>query len=356
MSEPIKTRPPQVTLASGLVIASSLVVLVSSWGQVAALGSLDTQEAITAALSEPPVSSLGLDADGLTGLVRVLALVAAAGACATGILGWYVRRPDKGARLGLTVFAVLVFLSGLPGAWLPSGSIAGSFVAAGAAMLWMVPAREWFATGRWTPPPPREPAPARTPRSAGGPGVVAPPQQGPSVPPPAGRPYGEHPPQPWQPPQAQRPLARPVPLLRPGAVVTAFVLTVVMAGGLLALSVMWIAMVGLSPDLVTRLIDEQQPELAEAGLSAADVRGMMLALAGGFVLWCSVALVLAGFVMARRDWARRGLMVVAALSAGASLALLGSTTLVLVPAVAALVTVALLRRVEVRRWFSLEQH
>ncbi|UFN42630.1 hypothetical protein [Nocardioides okcheonensis] len=172
----------------------------------------------------------------------------------------------------------------------------------------------------------------------------------------AGRPYGEHPPQPWQPPQAQRPLARPVPLLRPGAVVTAFVLTVVMAGGLLALSVMWIAMVGLSPDLVTRLIDEQQPELAEAGLSAADVRGMMLALAGGFVLWCSVALVLAGFLMARRDWARRGLMVVAALSAGASLALLGSTTLVLVPAVAALVTVALLRRVEVRRWFSLEQH
>ncbi|MBS2936291.1 hypothetical protein KDN32_00870 [Nocardioides sp. J2M5] len=354
MSEPIKTRPPQVTLASGLVIASSLVVLVSAWGQVASLGSLDTQAAIDAALSDPPVSSLGLDADGLTGLVRVLALVAAASACATGILGWWVRRPDKGARLGLTVFAVVVFLAGLPSAWLPSGSIAGSFVAAGAAMLWMVPAREWFATGRWTPPPPREPAPARTPAATGRPGAGGPPP--PYAPPPAGRPFGEHPSQPWQPQQAPRPAQRPVPVLRPGAVVTAFVLTVVMAGGLLALSVMWIAMAGLAPDLVARLIDEQQPELAEAGVSADDLRGMMLAMAGGFVLWCSVALVLAGFVMARRDWARRGLMVVAALSAGASLALLGSTTLVLVPAAAALVTVVLLRRVEVRRWFSVEQH
>ena len=355
MSEPIKTRPPQVTLASGLVIVSSVVVLATSWTQVASLGSLDTQEAVAAALAEPPVASLGLDAAGLTNLVRVLAMVAAVGACATGILGWYVRRPDRGARLGLTIVAVPVFLAGLPGAWLPSGGIAGSFVAAGAAMLWMVPAREWFATGRWTPPPPREPAVSRSaPTRSGQPFPPLPPTS--AGPPPATGPYGAHRPTGIHSPLAQQ---RPGPhqgaVLRPGAVVTAFVLTVVMAGGLLALSVMWIAIAGLAPDLLARMVDEQ-PDLTDAGFTVDELRGMMLGLAGGFIVWCSAALVLAGFVMARRDWARKGLMAVAALSAGACLALLPSTVLVVVPAVAAVVTVVCLRRVEVRRWFSVEQH
>jgi hypothetical protein len=64
--------------------------------------------------------------------------------------------------------------------------------------------------------------------------------------------------------------------------------------------------------------------------------------------------VLAGFAMARRAWARRGLMVSAAFSAGACFALVLSTPLVLIPAAAAVATVVCLRRVEVRRWFSLE--
>src|SRR5690606_24641982 len=109
------------------------------------LGSLETQESIRDFLAEAPFSSLGLDAASTSDLLRITCLVAAASACATAILGWYVRKPDRSARLGLSIFAVPVFVTGLA-----AGGLAGSFVAAGAAMLWVMPAREWFATGRWT--------------------------------------------------------------------------------------------------------------------------------------------------------------------------------------------------------------
>lgn len=356
VSQPTKQRPPQVSLASGLVMFSSVVVLLTAWERVTSLRSLETQEAIRDVLAEAPFTSLGLTVSSTTDLLRVSCMVAAACACATAILGWYVRKPDRSSRLALTLIAVVVFLTGIP-----AGGLAGSFVAAGAAMLWMHPAREWFATGRWTPPPPREPAPSRSAPSRHASPATRSGQAFPPFPPtsagprPAASPYGEHRPAPVHPPH-RRPGTRQGAVLRPGAVVTAFVLTVVMAGGLLALSVMWIAIAGLAPDLLARMVDEQQPDLTDAGLTVDELRGMMLGLAGGFIVWCSVALVLAGFVMARRDWARKGLMAVAALSAGACLALLPSTVLVVVPAVAAVVTVVCLRRVEVRRWFSVEQH
>jgi hypothetical protein len=94
--------------------------------------------------------------------------------------------------------------------------------------------------------------------------------------------------------------------------------------------------------------------MLDDGLSLEQVRTTVFALAGVFVVWCVMALVLAGFAMARREWARRGLMVSAAFSAGACLALVLNTPLVLLPAAAAVATVVCLRRVEVRRWFQLD--
>ena len=84
------------------------------------------------------------------------------------------------------------------------------------------------------------------------------------------------------------------------------------------------------------------------------VRDTVLAFAGAFIVWCVVALVLAGFAMARRDWARRGLMAVAALSAVGCMFFVLDNPLVVFPAMAAVATVLCLRRVEVRRWFTLE--
>ena len=146
MSQPTKQRPPQVSLASGIVMFSSVVVLLTAWERVTSLGSLETQDAIRDVLADAPFSSLGLTVSSTVDLLRVACMVAAACACATAILGWYVRKPDRSSRLGLTLFAVVVFVTGIP-----AGGLAGSFVAAGAAMLWMQPAREWFATGQLDP-------------------------------------------------------------------------------------------------------------------------------------------------------------------------------------------------------------
>jgi hypothetical protein len=364
VSQPTQQRPPQVTLAVGIIIFASVMVLATATQMVVTLNSLETQQAIREFLAEPPFSSLGLDVAGASALLRITCLVAAACACATGILGWYARLPDRSARLGLSLFAVPVFVAGLP-----AGGLAGSFVAAGAAMLWLVPAREWFATGRWTPP---SPAPAKEPGRrtplgglggrSGQAGQGLRPPSGPTTPPPATRPFGEHRPPASHAPAEQRPTSSQVapdawqhPQLlhaRPGAMVAAFVITVVTAGGLLALSLLWIAMAALSPEFLRTVLEQQQPDMFDDGLAFQQVRETVLAYAGAFTVWCLVALVLAGFAMARRDWARRGLMVIAAFSAGGCLVFVLTTALVVIPAAAALATVVCLRRVEVRRWFS----
>lgn len=373
MSQPTEQRPPQVTLASGIVMFASVVVLLSAWDRVTTLGSLETQDAVRGFLADWPFDSLGLDVSTTTDLLRYASMVAAAGACATGILGWFVRKPDRSARLGLSLFAVPVFVTGLL-----AGGLAGSFVAAGAAMLWVAPAREWFATGRWTPP---ASAPEKVARdtsaqrrtpfggrggredpqvpSAHGPSVPS----GPTAPPPATRPFGEHRPAAQHAAAAQhvqgREPARPgqqLLLERPSAMVAAFVITVVTAGGLLVMSLLWVAIAGLSPDILRTVMEQQRPDMFDGSLTFGEVRQTVFTYAGAFIVWCIVALVLAGFAMARREWARRGLMVIAAFSAGACLVFVVSTLYVLIPAVAAVATVVCLRRVEVRRWFSLESH
>lgn len=353
VSQPTEQRPPQVTLASGIVMFASVLVLLTAWERVTGLGSLETQDAIRTALAEPPFSSLGLDVQSATGVLRVVMMVAAASACATAILGWYVRKPDRSARLALSIFAVPVFVSGMT-----VGGLAGSFVAAGAAMLWLTPGREWFATGRWTPPSPRPESSVRDAALRRTPPPAAPPQQRPTgqlpPPPPSGSAYGTPPPHaPYPSPYSSWQHEQHQLHARPGAVVAAFVITVVMAGGLLAMSLLWVAIAGLSPELL-RSVLEEQPELVDQGLSFDQVRDTVLAFAGAFIVWCVVALVLAGFAMARRDWARRGLTVIAGLSAVGCMFFVLQTPLVVFPAMAAVATVVCLRRVEVRRWFALQ--
>ncbi|MBD3916895.1 hypothetical protein [Nocardioides hwasunensis] len=393
MSTPTAQRPPQVTLASAIVIFASVMVLLTAWGRVSTLGSLETQQGIRDFLGEAPFADLGLTVPGATQILRITCMVAAASACATAILGWYVRKPDRSSRLALTIFAVPVFVTGFA-----SGGLAGSFVAAGAAMLWMNPGREWFATGKWTPPTPVAKSSDTKGDARGGTDIWGAPRSGSgasgptdaTMPPPAARPFGEpHPPQqsapqqnpygqPYpqapsqpqphpqaapfaqQPPYVQSPYAQqpwrqhPAPPARPGAMVAAFVITVVSAGGLLSLSLLWIAIAGLSPEFLMSVIQQQQPQLVEDGLTLAQVRSTIFALAGAFIVWCSLALLLAGFAMARRAWARRGLLTSAAFSAVACFALVLATPLVLVPAAAAVATVVCLLNVQVKRWFSLD--
>ena len=126
VSQPTEQRPPQVTLAAGMVMFSSVLVLLTACERVSALGSLETQDGDPGRPRRAAVLLLGLDVDGAIQIL--LRLV-------HGRRGLRVRHRDPGlvrpqARPlrapGLTIFAVPVFVTGLP-----AGGLAGSFVAAG---------------------------------------------------------------------------------------------------------------------------------------------------------------------------------------------------------------------------------
>ncbi len=122
------------------------------------------------------------------------------------------------------------------------------------------------------------------------------------------------------------------------------------------LSLLWLAIAGLSPEFLRSAVEQQQPDIFDDGLTLAELRNTLVAFAVAFVVWSVVALTLAGFAMVRRDWARRGLMVIAAFSAGGCLVFVTSAPLVVIPAAAAVATVVCLRRIEVREWFSAPSH
>lgn len=330
-------------MAVGVVVLSSVLVLLTALQRLSSRGSLDTRNAIEDLVAEPTISGLGLDFDAAMNILYVSGVVAALCATATAILGWFVRKPDTSARRALSILAVPLFLTGLT-----AGGFAASFVAAGAAMLWMQPAREWFATGKWTPPTPptarAADATRRTPWAApgaptdrpGAPATPAFPSEQNVAP---------------APPPAQRGLHD-----RPGAVIAAFVLTVLTAGAVLVAALLTLVVVGLSPDMIMTELERQQPELVADGLTADQLRFSTFVSAGIAIVWCSLALAFAGFVMARRAWARRGLMITAAFSAGGCFLVALSAPFLVVPAVAAMTTVACLGRSEVRSWFAPAPH
>ena len=329
-------------MAAGVVMFSSVLVLLTAWDRLSSLGSLDTRNGIEDLLAEPAFSRFGLDFDGAIQVLYVSGVIAALCASATAILGWYVLKPDISARRAISLLAVPLFVTGLT-----AGGFAASFVAAGAAMLWMQPAREWFATGKWTPPPPPASAAAEATRRTPWPPPVSPTER-PGT-------------QAFQQPKSEAYAGAAAPVHealhdRPRAMITAFVLTVVTAGGVLVGALLTLVIVGLSPDMIMTELERQQPEIFADGLTSDQVRLSTYVTAGVTILWCSMALAFAGFAMARRAWARRGLMITAAFSAGVCFLVALSAPFLVVPAVAAMATVACLGRIEVRRWFAPRPH
>jgi hypothetical protein len=237
----------------------------------------------------------------------------------------------------LAVLAVPLFVTGLL-----VDSFAASFVAAAAAMLWLSPAREWFATGQWTPPPTKESRAAelerRGPRPDGGP----PPLLGRSTPPPAGPPLGS-------PLTAGAPPRTPA-QDRPPAVVAAVVLTTSLSVLVALLAVLQMVLVGMSPELVVEEWERRWPDLAESGPSLAELRVAGLVAGGVQLLLCTLALTFAGFLTVGREWARRGLMATAAFCAGVGILATPFVPPALLVVGAAIATVMLLARPETRAW------
>jgi hypothetical protein len=332
MSDAKPVRPPQVTVAGWMVVAGSVLVVLTAFSTVGDIRSLQTREAIEKYLSEPPGDALGVSVQGVQLMLRVAAMVAAASAAATAILGWSALQRSKPARVALTALAVPLFVSGLV-----SGGIMAAVVCAAIVMLWFQPARDWF-DGRT--PAPRETAPVRPPvptARSGGPTT------------------------PWShlPPPAQAPLyptgpapRAAVPTTRPGAVSTACVLTWLGCSSAVVMMLLTLAVVLSDPQ---RLLDEarkQNPDLAGQGITDDLLTTSLVVLAVLLVVWAVGAATLAVLAWRQVRWAWIGLAVSAGAAALLCLVVLVGSVLMVVPMAVCAGSVALLLRPEVRRWYA----
>lgn len=339
-------RPPQVTVAGWVTMLGSVFLVLGMFDQIARLRSIDSRERVAESLGQPPLDGLGLDIDGALSVLHAVFVVAGALGAAACVLGWFVLQRHKQARLVLSVVAVPLFFSGFL-----SGSIAASFVAVSALLLWSGPARDWFA-GR----PVRKPAMLVAPPT--------PPAPRPPVGPPdaANRVSAPHlPPSPTgitsdaPPPYAGFGAPRPAQPFaatgaRPPALVAAAVITWLASAAVFVVFGVSMVLVLADPSAVRDVMD-QQPRLEELGFSVTEVRQVFVGMALVFVAWAIAAALLALLVMLRVAWARP-VLVVSAILSGLLSCLMAAAFVPVVTAVAGMVTAYLLLRPEVGRWVN----
>ena len=341
MTESALPRPRQVTMAGWMVVVGSVLAVVSVFERMAGLNSLEVRESVEEFLRQSP--GTGLDVEGTLSVLRGVTMVAGGCAAATAVLGVHVLRRSRGARLGVTVLAIPLFVTGLV-----AGGFLTSVVAFAAILLWLPPSRDWF-DGR---PPPRradrEPASARTDAAppAPPPPTASEPRAHPgfgAMPGPTGPPPGTWATQPPPPPRGAR----------PDVVLWACLITWIFAGLVSLLMVMSAAVVATAPELVLDQLRRQDPEVTDDVLTQGTLTSALYGVAAVSVVWSVVASVLAVLVLRRVRWARVALMastggVVAFLLVGVAQGQL----LLLLPVMAAVTTLLLLARPEVRRWIN----
>ncbi len=323
-------RPRQVTLAGWMIVIGSAVVVFSAFERVSGLRSIESQEAVADFVSEPPGDGLGLSVDQVLDLIQMLSLVAAACATAAAILGIWVLKGSKQARLALAVLALPLLLTGLA-----TGGIVSSLVAVAAAMLWVQPARNWFE-GR--PPPPTPPTLPAATTIAPGAGPPARPPVTPSAPPQQAVPWPS-------PPMVRR-------AARPPAVIWACVLTWVGCGLVIFGLGLTVLVLLLAPDVLFDELHRQNPDLADQGLSDGEIEVASYVMAGLLVPWALAAGGLAVQAFRRVAWGRQALIISAGATGVVSLLGMFASAVMVLPFVVAVVTVVLLSRPEVRAWYA----
>lgn len=355
-------RPRQVTFSGWSIVAGSVLTIMFAFDRVAGLGSLEAQESAADFISTPPGEGLGLSVQDVETAIRAMCLVAGGTAAATAILGWQAMQPSRSARLILSVLAPILFIAGLT-----SGGLFSALVAAGVAMLWLQPARDWFNNKA----PVRDRATAES--MSGGtpyPPVVAP--TDPEVssdhpvapPPPAGSSWDLPHPAPAEggratmtdmSEQPYNPYGAPVdsgPRKRPGNVTAAAITTIVASGITFAgLVVSMIYIVSSRADFIVQLDEELSTNDAYQDISPDAVANVAIGFLGVLALWCLIAIVLAVATMRGSNGARITLVVSASLSALVSL--LGA--LVILPlaiTIASIATVVLLFTGGAGEWFA----
>lgn len=313
-------------MAGWLVVAGSVVVVLTALDQGAGLHSLDTREAVQKFLAGPPGDQLGLSLQGGLMALRVLLTVAAVTAAASAILGYYALQRSKAARLALTVLAVPLLLTGFS---FQSGGVFPAMVAAAVVMMWFQPGRDWFdgisrASAPVPPPTPPAPAPSSTVDR----------DELLSLPPPT------------QPPLHPTPYAaQPAPYAasasaagatRPASVTWACVITWAATATVFVVFALTLVQFLATPDTYVDEFRRQNPELS---ISDSDLKTLILVLSIVFIVWSLLAAGLAVLVWRRVGWAAVALGVSAVLAC-----------LTIVPIVAAVATGVMLLRPEARAW------
>ena len=139
MTDKPLARPRQASVGAWLIVIGSVLIVLLAFEQVSTMGSIESQQAAEDLISSPPGSGLGLSADDVQSILRVLSLVAAACATATAILGWFVLQRSHSARLAASIIAPFLLVSALV-----TAGFAAALVTAAIAMLWVQPTRSWF--------------------------------------------------------------------------------------------------------------------------------------------------------------------------------------------------------------------
>ncbi|HEX5086738.1 MAG TPA: hypothetical protein VFV89_02950 [Nocardioides sp.] len=319
MEQAKPARPPQVTVAGWMVVAGSVLVVLSALDQGAGLHSLDTREAVQKFLADPPGDQLGLSLQGGLMAFRVLLTVAAVTAAASAILGYYALQRSKAARMALTVLAVPLLLTGFS---FQSGGVFPAMVAAAVVMMWFQPGRDWFngitrpATPAAPAPPPTPPEPAPVDRDR----LLALPP--PTRPPLHPTPYAGH--------------AAAARATRPASITWACVITWTSTVTVFVVFALTLVQFLATPEVYVDEFHRQNPELS---ISDSDLKTLLLVLSIVFMVWSALAAGLAVLVWRRVAWAAVALGVSAALAC-----------LTLVPIVASVATGILLLRPEARAW------
>jgi hypothetical protein len=318
-------RPRQV-LVSGVVAAAACgLLVVTLFDALTRMRSTETRQSVADSLAKH--NDLGLSVADVLGVMRGVTFVSGALAAAGVVLAVYALQRHRGARLGLTVVAVvLVFTATLVAGLLPL------LVGVAVLRLWSRDARDWF-DGR----PARVREPVGSPRppdafSAGPPSGEAPAQSWPTSAPPPDVPTVEPGGDPWVRPAASpyafgtppprgvpaHPLTqaapRPARTERPGGVVLACWLTWVLCG-LVAAFLLLLAVL-LTADTAALVAELQRnPRIADAGLTDRQVIGTLWLTTAIGITWSLSAIALAVLAYRRVDAGRIGLVASAILSA-----------------------------------------
>ena len=321
-------RPAPVTLSAGLIILGSVSVIALAFAGIAELRSIETREAVEASLKEWPLKSLDLTLDSALSLIRAASMIAGACAAAAAVLGIFLFRRNRAARLGLSVLAIPLLVTGLA-----TGGFMATLVAVSTVTLWLQPARDWFdgiapAAGAAN----RE----RTER-----------KKSPAA---AGSPE-------WPPPASTEVIIPRKPVVsdsdaRPKSVTVACVTSWVGTGFTLLFVALSLAVLSADPERVLVEVEKQQPEAISQGLTGDALISASFVVGGIVIGWCLLAILFATLAYRRSRWARIALLFSAA--AATVLTAIGSIGAVfLLPLLMACVmTISLLMRPEVRTWYA----